>query len=191
MQDLLVASLLPALQDLPFISRWGGLAKTLKTTSTSGAEVRQPLTEDNKPLTPDSKEKGVLYFEHGRLDVVDTVGTNAHLSSLLRLVFWGNLGNAGGAYNGAFSPAFSTSRALGPALAQAAIMKRIPMSTHLARPAFAVLHTFGRILLPQDGLFDKYTFDEKATQYLMAPYTAFGIEIKTSFKIPLSCVSQS
>jgi hypothetical protein len=186
MQDLLISVLKPKLVALPFISLFGGLAQTLSTTSTEGnAPVRMPIS--NEPglllqrglnpdqyvsLAPDGNEAGVAYFEHRSLRANGIDRQLIKLTSVMRLVYWGKLGDDPSA----------------PILATAALIKAIPEAMYTARPLSAVFHEVTAILLPQDGLFDKYTYTEAQTQHLMTPYTAFALEITTKFNVGLACM---
>jgi len=184
MQDLLISVLKPKIEKLPFITLFGGLAQTLRTWS-DGREVRQPIS--NEPglllqrgldpkqyvsLAPDGREKGVAYFEHRSMTTGAVEGGRLTVNSVLRLVYWGALGDDPSA----------------PILAQTAIMKTIPDILYTARPLSHIFHEVSSVIPHQGSLFDKYTYDEKQLQYLMSPYTAFAIEIKTRFKIALSCL---
>ena len=187
MQNLLISILKPKLAELPFVSLFGGLAHTLRTTSTSGAPQRMPISkeatilqdrslgpEQYVSLVPDGAERGVAYFEHRSLKVQGVASGRANMTSVLRYVFWGNLG-------------FGDSAA---ALAQLAVIKRIPDAKYNAGALVGIFHQVTGIFMPQDGLFDKYTYNEAELQYLMSPYTAFGIEITTAFSLPLAaCVA--
>jgi len=176
MQELIIDALRPKLEALPFVTRFGGLAQVLRTTDTGGVAKRLPITADSQPLTPDSKGGGLLYFEHQRLNTV-LERTALAVDSTMLLVFWGDLT----AYD-------DTSAAA--ALAQAALIAALPQGMYGHGPLFKMTHVASRIMLPQDGLFDKYTYNEAQTQYLLKPYTAFAVEVKTACNIPLTCLPQ-
>jgi hypothetical protein len=190
MQELVAETLKEYFVDMPFVNRVAGLAQVLRYIDTEGNPKRMPIDQNGNALVPDSSDKGLIYFEHVSLRATGTTGEATNFESILKLVFWGKLNPLAGAYDGAFDKAFLTA-SVTPTYAQLKLMSRVPMTLHKSDNLARLMHSIDKVHMVQDDLFSKYTYKEEQTQYLLAPYTAFGFDIKSTFTVSLKCASNA
>lgn len=188
--------LMTRLLDLPYIDKYGGVVQVIqKLIPTDGEKVvvkRIPisavheapancnLTEaTNIHFLPESKLKGMLYFEDGG-SVID--GTKRHTGltfwrSRLRLVVWLNqkliketfdIELASQAMN-----EMITLLCLPPANIE--VLKNFSVKVASVPPATS-------------AIFSDYDYNEKETQFLMPPFDFFAIDLDVFFGIPKGCV---
>lgn len=159
--------------ELPFVSLFGGLARTHRMSVEGGGAQTFPVSVDayaiGKPcktrgeehwLLPESNQSAVAFFESAGAGTSQLAsGARSVLRVPLRLVVWFNsTAFVEGAH---FDAMRETSRVL-----------------HASRDVAAVLP-----IQDPATLFSAYSLDEATTQFLMPPYTAFG------FTFTLSLVS--
>jgi hypothetical protein len=186
MQDLIAGVLRDKLLGLPFVSGIGGVVQTLRYKDTEGKMKLMPIDAAGNALVPNDELKGMIYFEHQSLRATGSVGTATSFESVLKLVFWGKLDGGVGAYNQSFNDAFQT-LGMTPVKAQLMLMSKVPLAMYSSGCLSRLIHTIERVYLPQDDIFKKYTYPEEQTQYLLAPFTAFAFDIKSSFTTSLKC----
>lgn len=181
---------------IPFVEVIAGLAQRVefKQPNGDGAPVvkRMPVSYDTTEaqgckvtpetaLVPNSKKKGLLYFEDMGIAFIDrATGGHMRYRSTLILVCWMNRARLVGEKYKEISSYCITK------LLEKLEVKKISNEGNFAR--FMV--TPGRIL-PQDAsVFSRYTYDETVTQYLRPPFEFFGMELTVEFTVHPECVEQ-
>jgi len=197
--------LMNELTGLPYIDLFAGLVYAhetvdMKRNETTGGEVpvtyRFPasndvyiadganpdcrgltLTEGVYDVSPNSLQKGILYFEDRGTMPRPRQGSSLNFSSYLRLVFWLNTKQFDSC-NVQSLPARIQAAAI------AAITGRFINSDPVQKLAVRVQ------TIPAAGrtLFASYTFNEAVSQYLMPPYEAFAIDLLAEFSISVNCL---
>lgn len=191
MQQEIARHIRQVLLGTPGISKFGALVETVNTTENIPDKAKAqsfPASQDVLPkpagngpyyeLTPNSNEAGIVYFEHMSLTSGGVESGGLSFTSKLRLVCW--------------QQAVEASQPLGAqAILQAYVLRRLaPLSRshNVAGLAARIQVTPGKLLTREDKLFSRYTYNEAQRQYLLAPYGAFGIELTTTFVVPLACL---
>ena len=193
--------LLSRVADLPFIDLYGGLVSIQEETNTvkdgitglaKSITKRFPVScdvidfgkcpaEPGKlvPFIPDSKRKGVLYFEDLGIEPTGASAYGHTFKSTVRLVFW---------INTQFidqNPCYEVTM---PVVAN--IISRFsgnPFNQNNFQRISVV-----PLRIPRSGkeLFAAYTYDQAYTQYLMPPFEYGAIDFAVSYTINPSCVGQ-
>lgn len=134
-------------------------------------------------LMPSGRRKSILFFEDVSFNYIRHDGGRIFYDSRLRLVCWLNYKLTPG---GCGASGYYVSSVIG--------------ALPLAPKDFGDLRSLTSVVIGQaprtSGIFGKYTFDEKRSQYLMSPYDFFALDIRTTFfliagcevEIPESCV---
>jgi hypothetical protein len=132
-------------------------------------------------LMPNSQYKTVIYFEDKGVTFVKSESHWKYYTSNLRLVCWINiekLTNSG----------YCKSEV--PCTYAAHIITEIIRSMPEFPLNITPFHQFYSEIVSQDvrnpSIFSAYTYDEKHSQYLMAPYDYFALDITTNFAICLN-----
>lgn len=184
------------LAEFQFVDVVAGMAQTVEyaTNDGDGRKVlqRMPYSTDvakandchigeERALVPDSKKRGVLYFEDMGLNFRDRDSNNhLHFSSKLILVCWMNKARLVGD-NYLDVSTYALTQALDKMK-----VKTISNVGNFSR--FNVMP--GRILRQDKSVFSRYSYDETINQYLMPPFEFFGIELDISFSIHPKCVEK-
>lgn len=128
-------------------------------------------------LCPDSKYRTVIYFEDGGVTFNGREGNFICYTSNLRLVCWINVGKY-------------VAECCGEGLtctASADIIKKIlcalPSQPEYIDPYSKVYPVVMNQIVRDNSIFAAYTYNELQTQYLMAPYDYFALNIDTTFCI--------
>jgi hypothetical protein len=173
------------LASLPFIEVSAGLVQTIEKKERveqnwkiqrfpASLDVNGWDSETNYfPLVPDSKYKGMAYFED-----MGTIGQGRNRSGLqfaskLRLIVWYNESLAG------LEAPYTAASVL------ASLPEHISCNGILTRSNVSVL----RLPTAEENLFSKYTYDEAVNQYLMKPFTAFGVDLEVSYTLNVGHVT--
>lgn len=181
---------------VPFVEVIAGLAQRVEFKQPNGDGVpvlkRMPVSYDTTAaqgckvtpetaLVPNSKKKGLLYFEDMGSAFVDRVsGGHIKYRSTLVLVCWMNRARLVGDHYKEIT-SYCVTQLLSKLKA-----REISNEGNFAR--FYV--TPGRIL-PQDAsVFSRYTYEEAVTQYLRPPFEFFGMELTVEFTVHPACVEQ-
>ena len=181
---------------IPFVEVIAGMAQRVefKQPNGDGAPVtkRMPVSYDTTEaqgckttpetaLVPNSKKKGLLYFEDMGCSFIDRVsGGHMKYRSTLILVCWMNRARLVGSHYKEITSYCVTQ-----------LLSKLGVRTIKNEGNFSrITVTPGRIL-PQDAsVFSRYTYDETVTQYLRPPFEFFGMELTVEFTIHPDCVKQ-
>jgi hypothetical protein len=131
-------------------------------------------------LVPDSKRKGILYFEDlGTKYAGIKSGRNTY-TSVLRVICW---------LNTTFIEKSSCHEITAPVMNE--IIKRFCSNPYFSQDGFTKI--FVSVSgFPKNGkeIFAAYTYDEAITQYLLPPYESFAIDFNISFAVADNCISE-
>lgn len=191
MQRELAQLIISRLIGTPNFSRVGGLVQTVTSTEkgATGAPIRYPATFDVAPsaagqaaagytdFVPNSAESGLLYVESGSLQHKGYTGGRFSFDSRLRLIGWLN------------TPDAATTLSIESTAVTSILRRLLPLALASNQGVFTRLTvTPGKILGVEDNLFSRYTYRESAKQYLLDPYTAFAIELTSTYQIHPHCL---
>lgn len=191
MQKHLASILRDQLLQLDFITKLGGLVytqvqKQKNIDSDTGKEVsyskKFPVSNDVRlkntkkdisgkliDFAPNSQGAGMVYFEAlSDIREISRRGKYKRYSNTLRLVFWGN------------SNLLSKDLCLSENM-ERQVIKCIEKIKRQNMDGF--IHLVPKVvgISGNKSIFDKYTYDEEVTQYLMPPFVYFAIDIEVSF----------
>ena len=128
-------------------------------------------------LCPNSDYKTVIYFEDEGCTLVKTEGRFQYWESSVTLVCWINVAKIlGDACSTGATCTLSSEFIVD-------IIRELPEFPQNIFPFAQVKIEVEGQTIRSNSIFSKYTFDELQTQYLMAPYDYFALDIKTSFAI--------
>lgn len=170
--------------NLPFIDVYAGLVQTVQYKQTDANDnpitKRMPVSYDTnlaadcgspeKALTPDSKKKGIVYFEdNGGVSTVRELskGRKMYKANLL-LVCWLNRKRISD----------DSYAVIGKNAYDAIVAK---LQSNLAPSELANLKVSINRFRQDPNIFAKYSYDETILQYLRPPFEYFAIEISASF----------
>ncbi len=175
---------------LAWTDKIAGLVQTVKVSQQDGnrkIEKRYPVScsinvsdpcingcyED---LIPDSKYASLIYFEDGGLSLQKTYRNRHYYQSNLRLVCWINYLNQRG----------GGCAATGNYMID--IINSLPSYPVNIDGFYGVFPQISSQVIRSSAIFDKYTYNEKQTQYLMLPYDYFALELRTTFFVINNCL---
>jgi len=176
---------------LDFVDKIAGLVQTvyLNITDENGNKVQKSFpvscnfTADDcktglyNDLTPDSKYKTVIYFEDQGVDFNKREGNFICYTSHLKLVCWINVAML----YGELCPDGV------PCTASTEIIKKILCQLPSQPVYISPYSRFYPVVVSEDihsnAIFNKYTYNELQTQYLLYPYDFFALNINTDFCI--------
>ncbi len=130
-------------------------------------------------LMPNSDYKTVIYFEDGGVSFDRAEGGWKYYTSDLRLVCWINIEKLESGCCKGESPCTYAAEII------AEIIRALPEFPENVSPFD---HLYSEVVSQVNrtpAIFSAYTYDEKHTQYLMAPYDYFALNIRTNFAICL------
>lgn len=176
---------------VPYAEIIGGVASTLEYGEEEGRASKMPYTEDiytdencqvgkSTALIPDSRKKGLIYFED--LGTAYTGRTNNGFTyrSKLRIVVWYNRASIFGDTNASTTAAIASD-----------LLKRINAGKIHNLGFFARLSIIPEVFRERDKtIFNSYTYSEKETQYLMPPFDFFAIDIKATYSLSANCINE-
>jgi hypothetical protein len=128
-------------------------------------------------LMPDSAYKTVIYFEDKGWTFVRSESNWKHYVSNLRLVCWINIEKILGKDCKDDQPCTYAAHII------AEIIRHLPEFPQNVAPFSFVYPEIIDQEIRSASIFSAYTYDEKHSQYLMAPYDYFAINIRTNFAI--------
>ncbi len=177
--------------DLGFVDKIAGLVATQSMTITGEDGVktikRYPVAccvtaEDCKlgaynDLTPDSKYKTVIYFEDGGTSFLSAAGNFRRYQSRLRLVCWINVPKLEGEIWCSEGPCTASTNII------ISIIRAIPNFPENFAPLMQVRYEVTNQAVRDSGIFSRYTYNELQTQYLLAPYDYFALDLTVDFAI--------
>jgi hypothetical protein len=129
-------------------------------------------------LMPDSKYKTVIYFEDMGITFVRRESNWKYYTSNLRLVCWINIEKL---INSGVCKSEVPCTYAAHIIAQ--IIRALPEFPENISPFDQVYSEVVNEEIRSNSIFAAYTYDEKHSQYLMAPYDYFALEIRTDFAI--------
>lgn len=179
---------------LAFVDVAAGLVQTVSFQENSGNDnttivKRMPVATDTnitegcdfkkeQAMVPNSKLKGILYFEDGGIASAGMKGSRQILRSTLTLVVWMNRARFSTEVYGALETA-----------AIAEIMQKIGFNRPVHEGNLqSVNPKLGSILQQDANIFSRYTYNEVETQYLRPPFGFFAMTILTDFMVNPACV---
>ena len=131
-------------------------------------------------LMPNSQYKTFIYFEDGGVSFVRSESNWKYYTSNLRLVCWINIELL--THSGICKSDIPCTYA---AHIITEIIRHLPeFPKHVSPLSFVYSEITGQAIRSA-SIFGAYTYDEKHSQYLMAPYDYFALDIKTDFAICL------
>ena len=184
------------IEDLDFIDKLAGLVAAvtfdMKAPNNTTVQKTFPIAccvsaDDCKEgayndLMPDSKYKSVIYFEDKGVTFVKSEGIFKYYISNLRLVCWLNIEKILDLTCKSENPCTYA------AIAIAKIIRHLPSHPFNILPFAKVYFEVTDQEIRNSSIFSAYTYDEKHSQYLMAPYDYFALNIKTEFAICMKSV---
>lgn len=183
--------------DINFLDVVAGLAQTVRYTQPTGDgsfvyksmpvsyDVDSPdgcQTTPETAIIPDSMKKGILYFEESGTNIIEFKNNRGgEYSSSLTLVCWVNKAQLG----------YETKEEI-TAILVSLILKAIVTANNRDNVGnFIAFHVKpNRINTQDNSVFNKYTYDEEATQYLRPPYEYFSIQIGVTFRLSPNCLNE-
>lgn len=184
------------LEDLDFIGKIAGLTRPVMI-NVLGAENEKvqkifPISCDvtldecktgrYQDLVPDSKYPSIIYFEDGGTSISKEAGNWARFDSRLNLICWMNLKKLGEC------SACTTSTAV--LLSILSHLPEFPINDDNYYPIRDVRITGVSEAIKSNGIFSRYTYDEKVTQYLLYPFDFFMLNISVNYRVNLHCVTE-
>lgn len=133
-------------------------------------------------VTPDSSKKGILYFEESGTTISKfTAVRGSSYSTNLTLVCWLNKAKLG------YEKTEEITASVISLILEAVVSPQV----------FANVGSFiklnvkpGRINVQDSTVFNKYTYDEQATQYLRPPFEFFSIQLVITYGINPNCLNE-
>ena len=176
----LLAERLQPLYEQRIVTVLSGLVKTA-TQEKEGKTIRFPVSFDtvtqpvemkDADLVPDSRQRGILYFEGDDATVTRSEPNYTRYSANLRMVFWYNAKRY--QLNGDHPESIHTAL-------MAAVLHYLNKGPKV--PTLLQAFQFEITRVVQDNLFSKYTYREEKSQFLLSPYYAFGIDLTATFQL--------
>ena len=182
--------------DAPYLERLSGLVqvfeKTIAVDGEAGRTIKKkiPVTsfatfqecESNNQaqvaMVPNSKYKGILYFEDGGINTPTPSRGGMQYISRLRLVCWLNTKLITGQTDMSL-----TTRVI------ADILGRFAGNPFNVSPFTKIAVKVANIPAQDKSIFSPYDYSEAETQYLMAPFEYFALDLNISYTIPFLCVT--
>lgn len=180
---------------LVFIDKAAGLvqvAERAQPTEIEGAFVvnRFPISNDVdfeecfrsgcfKDLVPNSKNKGILYFEDFGCTPTGHQKGGFQYRSKIRLVCWVNNKLIQGKECSSIAHLFITE-----------IRNKLETGPFNQSNVSRINITASNIVSNDYKLFERYTYPKEILKYLMHPYEAFGIDFNVEFTMSKSCMPE-
>jgi len=132
-------------------------------------------------LMPNSAYKSVIYFEDKGISFTKSESNWKYYTSNLRLVAWLNIEKlTESGYCKSENPCTYAAHVI------TEIIRALPQFPANISPFDQVYFNVTSQEVRSNSIFSAYTYDEKHSQYLMAPYDYFSLEILTTFAICLT-----
>lgn len=199
--------LMMKLKDIPFLQKFGGLV-SIQDQEDSFADSeggnpkritkRYPVTSDYCitktecakngliDFTPDQSYYGQLYFEDGGIEPLGREGRFYKYKSKLRCVVWLNTQMIVDAVE--FEPLASYSI---PTAVLAAIQDKLNTLEGKTSGFYQRIQITERSIPVQDkGIFQDYSYDVYANQYIMEPFEFFAIDYDVVYRINPECITE-
>lgn len=197
MNKELAAELNKRLGDLAFVEKQAGLVQVVEfQAAVSGKESgavdsfrleRFPMSVDldyeeckkrkERDLTPNSKLKGISYFEDMGIFPLPKTRNGLQYESRLRFVCWLNRKLlTGDDYSHIVTHTMGY------------VINTLTKEPFNAGPFTRCMVTVRSIPIASKALFSAYTYEESVTQYLMPPFEYFAIDFGIRFSVPYACL---
>lgn len=188
-----VASIIKTqIETLPFVDKIAGLVRPLRMEVKTGdtkAMKTYPVATDisseqcisghYKDLIPDAKYRSIIYFEDNGCTLTYRNGRWVGFESRLLLVGWLNMAKL-----------FNCQTQTGSAQVILSILSQFPEFT-ISDDVYREFKIIAVSEQPKtNAIFGKYSYDEIKNQYLMYPYDYFALNIASTFKINLDCITE-
>lgn len=160
----------------------GGAAVTKRIPVSSFATFQECTANPQAQISmvPNSKFKSVLYFEDNGITGPTMVRAGAEYLSRVRLVCWLNTKLIAGQSNMGLTTMIISD-----------IIKKLSGNPFNSSPFTKIAVKIGSIPPQDKSIFSKYDYSEKETQYLMAPFEYFALDLNVTYTIPFGCVDDS
>lgn len=153
---------------------------TIPVSTDTNITACGPYDLPDQSLVPDSSQKGILYFEDNGGQVTGSRGSYGNTYAWnVRLVLWLNKNLITGDAYSMISTNVVT-----------AVMQAIgayDMNPKNNYPFIGLL-VRGTNQVQGSQVFSRYTYREEIRQYLMAPFEAYGLDLRLSFTLNPACV---
>jgi hypothetical protein len=182
--------LLNRVKDAPYLDRTSGMVQvfersieneaggtTVKKIPVTSSATFQDCGRKLADMIPNSKCKGMLYFEDGGISSPTPVRAGMQYTSRLRLVCWLNTERITGAANMQL-----TARAVTD------LITRLTGNPFNCAPFSRVTVKVDAIPVQDKAIFNKYDYSEADLQYLMSPYEYFGIDLQVTYYVANTCI---
>jgi len=175
MQEYLAERVKEQLATIAWLERLGGLTQTLEETrklsDTESITLRYPVTRNvNEALAPgayaemlpDSRYKGLCYFETGAFDLAARQRNFLPFTGRLRLVVWCN------------------PYAIGQSQAdlQGQVLQALNEPASNCGTVNALQIRATKITESEDGIFKRYNYQGQIARLLLFPYYAFAVDLE-------------
>jgi hypothetical protein len=184
------------LEGLDFIDKIAGLARPImiNVPGTNNDKVQKifPIACDvthndcisgkYQDLIPNSKYSTIIYFEDAGSTIQKAANNWATFNSRLNLICWMNLKKLGEC------SVCTTSTAV--LLSILAALPEFPINDANYSPIRDVKIEGVSEAIKSNAIFNKYSYDEKVTQYLLYPFDFFMLNISVSYRVNLHCVDE-
>lgn len=186
--------LLGYFSDLPFMDKYAGLVRPVVKVDVmdNGSRIRKVfpvgcnVTEQEctptklGELVPNSRYKSVHYIEEIQgARLIGRDGARYQFESVLRIVGWMNLKAVG--HQGECSVS---------SLAILNIIDRLPDYRFNNGIYINVQFSIVGEAIKDASIFNRYTYDEATTQYLMHPFDFYALDVRVRFSIHPNCIEQ-
>lgn len=186
--------LLAALGDLPYIDKRTGVVQVLSKPSNVDNQtvytkipVSTLATSEDcgradtsaVEMIPDSRYKGLLYFEERGFSLGLRRASSQQYKSDLRLVCWLNTAKI----NGGVADMNLSAKAMNQII-HLLTAKQIPNSS----PFINLTVQMNRVAQTSAEIFAAYDYDDKRTLFLFYPYDYFAIDFSVSFDLGKGCI---
>lgn len=192
--------LLSRIGNLPFVDLYAGVVSIQEKADALNDELGKPnkviikrfpvacdvIADDDcvkngdlVSLIPDSKRKGIIYFENNGIVSNGRRGPHQNYTSNLRLVCW---------LNTKYIDADSCHELSLPVMTE--IINKLTAKPFFNQDGYQ--RVFVKVVdIPQNGkqLFAAYTYNESITQYLMPPFEHFAIDLQINYSISANCIN--
>lgn len=174
---------------LPFVDKYAGVVKTLSFMMPKGettvkkmfpaacsTTIEECESGQYKDLIPDSSKKSVMYLEDKGMRFIKREGGNLYWRGTYDLVCWLNMKKLG------FTDCSYS------AIAITSIIAKVPLTPFndgiYQRISIMPISQGSKQVNP----FQKYSYDETVTQYLMYPFDYFVLTLEVDFIINQKCL---
>lgn len=184
------------LQDLAFLDKVAGLVQTIERTQPTEIETafvvtKFPASADTnyeecfrngcyKDLVPNSKNKGVLYFESNGTKPLGTERGNHQYQINLRCVVWIN--------NKKIQQSENCQNISHQLITY--IRKSLEIG-YFNEGDFTKIHVKANNIIENEySIFSRYTYPQEVLKYLFWPYEAFAIDLVVTYNINGICIPE-